>query len=140
MSVERTFSIIKPDAVSKNMIGKITQRFEENNLQIVASKMIHLSKDKAEGFYSIHKDKPFFSKLVEFMVSGPIVVQVLEGENAIQKNREIMGATNPEDAEDGTIRKVHAVSLEKNSVHGSDSPENASIEIAHFFDEEEIYP
>ena len=140
MSIERTFSIIKPDAVGKNMIGKIIQRFEENNLQIVASKMIHLSKEKAEGFYSIHKDKPFFSKLVEFMVSGPIIVQVLEGENAIQKNREIMGATNPEDAEKGTIRQVHAVSLEKNSVHGSDSLENAAIEIAHFFSKDEIHP
>tara|TARA_B100001559_G_scaffold58110_1_gene46674 strand:- start:86 stop:517 length:432 start_codon:yes stop_codon:yes gene_type:complete len=138
MSVERTFSIIKPDAVAKNMIGKITQRFEENNLQIVASKMIHLSKDKAEGFYSIHKDKPFFSKLVEFMVSGPIVVQVLEGENAIQKNREIMGATNPEDASEGTIRKDFASSIDENAVHGSDAPETAKVEIAYFFSDEEI--
>ena len=140
MSVERTFSIIKPDAVGKNMIGRITQRFEENNLQIVASKMIHLSKEKAEGFYDIHRDKPFFPNLVEFMTSGPVIVQVLEGENAVKKNREIMGATNPDDAEEGTIRKVHAVSLEKNSVHGSDSAENAAIEIAHFFNNQEIHP
>ena len=125
MSVEKTLSIIKPDAVGKNFIGKIIQRFEENELQIVASKMIHLSKEKAEGFYNIHKDKPFFSNLVEFMTSGPVIVQVLEGENAIIKNREVMGATNPEEALDGTIRKDFAKSIDENAVHGSDAVETA---------------
>ena len=121
MPIERTFSIIKPDAVGKNLIGQITQRFEENNLKIVASKMVHLTKEKAEGFYSIHKDKPFFPKLVEFMTSGPVMVQVLEGENAILKNREIMGATNPNDAAEKTIRKDYATSIDENAVHGSDA-------------------
>ena len=113
---------------------------EESGLKIIASRRTRMTPEKAAQFYSVHSERPFFQSLCEFMCSGPIIVQVLEGENAVKKNREIMGATNPEDAEDGTIRKVHAVSLEKNSVHGSDSPENASIEIAHFFDEEEICP
>ena len=139
MQIERTFSIIKPDAVGKNLIGKITERFEENNLKIVASKMVHLTKEKAEGFYEIHKEKPFFSKLVEFMTSGPVIVQVLEGENAILKNREIMGATNPEEAEVGTIRKDFATSIDENAVHGSDAPETAKIEISYFFSDDEIH-
>ena len=139
MPIERTFSIIKPDAVGKNLIGKITQRFEENNLKIIASKMVHLTKDKAEGFYSIHKDKPFFPKLVEFMTSGPVMVQVLEGENAILKNREIMGATNPNDAAEKTIRKDFATSIDENAVHGSDAEDTAKKEIAFFFNENEIF-
>ena len=139
MPIERTFSIIKPDAVGKNLIGKITQRFEENNLKIIASKMVHLTKDKAEGFYSIHKDKPFFPKLVEFMTSGPVMVQVLEGENAILKNREIMGATNPNDAAEKTIRKDFATSIDENAVHGSDAEDTAKLEIAFFFNENEIF-
>ena len=139
MQIERTFSIIKPDAVGKNLIGKITERFEENNLKIVASKMVHLTKEKAEGFYEIHKEKPFFSKLVEFMTSGPVIVQVLEGENAILKNREIMGATNPEEADVGTIRKDFATSIDENAVHGSDSPETAKVEISYFFSDDEIH-
>ena len=139
MPIERTFSIIKPDAVGKNLIGQITQRFEENNLKIVASKMVHLTKEKAEGFYSIHKDKPFFPKLVEFMTSGPVIVQVLEGENAILKHREIMGATNPNDAAEKTIRKDFATSIDENVVHGSDAEDTAKIEIAFFFNENEIF-
>tara|TARA_A100001015_G_scaffold162881_1_gene181023 strand:- start:430 stop:861 length:432 start_codon:yes stop_codon:yes gene_type:complete len=139
MPIERTFSIIKPDAVGKNLIGQITQRFEENNLKIVASKMVHLTKEKAEGFYSIHKDKPFFPKLVEFMTSGPVIVQVLEGENAILKNREIMGATNPNDAAEKTIRKDYATSIDENAVHGSDAEDTAKTEIAFFFNENEIF-
>ena len=138
MSVEKTFSIIKPDAVGNNVVGKILQRFEENNLQIVASKMIHLTKEKAEGFYSVHKEKPFFTNLVEFMTSGPVIVQVLEGENAILKNREIMGATNPDEAAQGTIRKDFAKSIDENAVHGSDAPETAAAEIAYFFNDNEI--
>ena len=139
MPIERTFSIIKPDAVGKNLIGQITQRFEENNLKIVASKMVHLTKEKAEGFYSIHKDKPFFPKLVEFMTSGPVMVQVLEGENSILKNREIMGATNPNDAAEKTIRKDFATSIDENAVHGSDAEDTAITEIAFFFNENEIF-
>ena len=139
MPIERTFSIIKPDAVGKNLIGQITQRFEENNLKIVASKMVHLTKEKAEGFYSIHKDKPFFPKLVEFMTSGPVMIQVLEGENAILKNREIMGATNPNDAAEKTIRKDYATSIDENAVHGSDAKDTAKTEIAFFFNENEIF-
>ena len=139
MPIERTFSIIKPDAVGKNLIGQITQRFEENNLKIVASKMVHLTKEKAEGFYSIHKNKPFFPKLVEFMTSGPVMVQVLEGENAILKNREIMGATNPNDAAEKTIRKDFATSIDENAVHGSDAEDTAKTEIAFFFNENEIF-
>lgn len=138
MSVERTLSIIKPDAVGKNVIGKILQRFEENNLRIVASKMIHLTQEKAEGFYDIHRDKPFFPNLVEFMTSGPVIVQVLEGENAVNKNREIMGATNPADAAIGTIRKDFAKSIDENAAHGSDAAETAKVEIAYFFNEDEI--
>jgi nucleoside-diphosphate kinase len=138
MSVERTLSIIKPDAVGNNVIGKILQRFEENDLKIVASKMIHLTKEKAEGFYDIHRDKPFFSNLVDFMTSGPVVVQVLEGENAVNKNREIMGATNPADAALGTIRKDFARSIDENAAHGSDAPETAEVEIAYFFNDDEI--
>ncbi len=138
MPIQRTFSIIKPDAVGKNIIGKIIQRFEENNLKIVASKMVQLNKEKAEGFYSVHKDKPFFSKLIEFMTSGPVIVQVLEGENAILKNREIMGATNPNDAAEKTIRKDFATSIDENAVHGSDAEDTAKIEISFFFNEDEI--
>ena len=139
MAVEKTFSIIKPDAVSNNVVGKILQRFEENNLQIIAVKMIHLTKEKAEGFYSVHKEKPFFTNLVEFMTSGPVIVQVLEGENAILKNREIMGATNPNEAAQGTIRKDFAKSIDENAVHGSDAPETAAAEIAYFFNDNEIF-
>ena len=138
MPNERTLSIIKPDAVGNNVIGKILQRFEDNNLKIVASKMVHLSKEKAEGFYAIHKDKPFFKKLVNFMISGPVIVQVLEGDNAISKNREIMGATNPDEAKNGTIRKDFARSIDENAVHGSDAVETANIEIKYFFDDSEI--
>ena len=138
MPNERTLSIIKPDAVGNNVIGKILQRFEDNNLKIVASKMTHLSKEKAEGFYAIHKDKPFFEKLVNFMISGPVIVQVLEGDNAISKNREIMGATNPDEAKNGTIRKDFARSIDENAVHGSDAVETANIEIKYFFDDSEI--
>jgi len=138
MSVEKTLSIIKPDAVGDNNIGKILQRFEDKNLNIVASKMIHLSKEKAEGFYSIHKDKPFFNNLVEFMTSGPVIVQVLEGDNAIMKNREIMGDTNPAEANKGTIRKDFAKSIDENAVHGSDASETAKIEIEYFFESNEI--
>ena len=138
MAKERTFSIIKPDAVERNKIGEITAMLESAGLRIVASKRIKLNQEKAAQFYGVHKDKPFFQSLCDFMCSGPIIVQVLEGENAVQKNRDIMGATNPEEAEDGTIRKKYALSLEKNSVHGSDSSENAIIEINHFFTEEDI--
>tara|TARA_B100001996_G_scaffold381445_1_gene370886 strand:+ start:269 stop:700 length:432 start_codon:yes stop_codon:yes gene_type:complete len=139
MPIEKTLSIIKPDAVGNNVIGKILERFEENDLQIIACKMIHLTKEKAEGFYDIHKDKPFFAKLVEFMTSGPVIVQVLEGENAISKNREIMGATNPSEAIEGSIRKDFAKSIDENAVHGSDATETAIIEISYFFSNDEIY-
>ena len=138
MSLERTFSIIKPDAVERNKIGEITAMLESAGLRIVASKRIQLNHDKAADFYSVHSDKPFFNSLCDFMCSGPIVVQVLEGDNAVQRNRDVMGATNPEEAIDGTIRKEFALSLEKNSVHGSDSLENAEIEINHFFTQEDI--
>ena len=138
MATERTFSIIKPDAVERNKIGEITAMLESAGLRIVASKRIKLNQEKAAQFYGIHKDRPFFQSLCDFMCSGPIIVQVLEGENAVQKNRNVMGATNPEEAAEGTIRKKYALSLEKNSVHGSDSPENAIIEINHFFSEEDI--
>ena len=140
MTIERTFSMIKPDATERNLVGAITAMIESSGLKVIASRRTKMTPEKAAEFYGVHSERPFFQSLCDFMCSGPIIVQVLEGENAVKKNREIMGATNPEDAEDGTIRKVYAVSLEKNSVHGSDSPENASIEIAHFFDEEEIYP
>ena len=138
MAIERTFSIIKPDAVERNKIGEITAMLESAGLRIVASKRIKLNQEKAAQFYGVHKDKPFFKSLCDFMCSGPIIVQVLEGENAVQKNRDVMGATNPEEAAEGTIRKKYALSLEKNSVHGSDSLENAIIEINHFFSEEDI--
>ena len=138
MAIERTLSIIKPDAVAKNVIGKIVSRFEAAGLKIVAAKLVHLSRNEAEQFYAVHKERPFFGELVSFMISGPVVVQVLEGENAMQRNRDIMGATNPANAEPGTIRKELAESIEANSVHGSDSDENAEIEIAYFFKPEEI--
>ena len=138
MSTERTFSIIKPDAVERNKIGEITAMLENAGLRIVASKRLKLDQSKASQFYEVHKERPFFQSLCDFMCSGPIVVQVLEGEDAVKRNREIMGATNPEEAAEGTIRKKYALSLEKNSVHGSDSLENAKIEISHFFSEEDI--
>ena len=138
MAVERTFSIVKPDAVRRNLIGQIYARFEEAGLQIVASKMLHMSKEQAGGFYAVHKERPFYNDLVEFMSSGPVMVQVLEGENAILKNREVMGATNPADADAGTIRADFAESLDANSVHGSDAPETAAEEIAYFFSDDEI--
>jgi nucleoside-diphosphate kinase len=140
MAIERTFSIIKPDAVAKNVIGEIVSRFENNGLQIVASKMLHLSKEQAEGFYAVHAERPFYNDLVQFMISGPVVVQVLEGENAIAKNRELMGATNPADAAPGTIRADFAKTVDENAVHGSDAPETAAQEIAYFFAEEDLCP
>lgn len=139
MAIERTFSIVKPDAVERDLIGTIYGRFESAGLKIVASKMIHMSKEKAEGFYAEHKERPFFGSLVAFMTSGPVMVQVLEGENAIAKNREVMGATNPENAAAGTIRHDLAKSMEANSAHGSDSPTSAAREIAYFFDDSEIF-
>lgn len=138
MALERTFSIIKPDATNRNLTGKIIDRFESNGLRVVASKRLHMSREQAEGFYAVHKERPFFRELVSFMISGPVVVQVLEGENAIAKNREIMGATNPADADEGTIRKDFAESIEANSVHGSDAPETAAEEIKFFFSDDEI--
>jgi nucleoside-diphosphate kinase len=138
MALERTFSIIKPDATKRNLTGKIIDRFESNGLRIVASKRIHMSREQAEGFYAVHKERPFFNDLVSFMISDPVVVQVLEGENAIAKNREIMGATNPAEADDGTIRKDFAESIEANSVHGSDAPETAAEEIKFFFADDEL--
>lgn len=140
MAVERTLSIIKPDATRRNLTGKINARFEENGLRIVAQKRLRLTKEMAEGFYAVHRERPFFADLVKFMTSGPVVVQVLEGENAVARNREIMGATNPANAAPGTIRKDFAESIEANSVHGSDSLENAAKEIAYFFSEVEICP
>ena len=133
MAVERTLSIMKPDAVAKNVIGKIYSRFEEAGLKIVAARMLQLSRAEAEGFYAVHKDRPFFKDLVEFMISGPVMVQVLEGENAIAKNRELMGATDPKKADKGTIRADFADSIDANAVHGSDAPETAAVEIAYFF-------
>ena len=138
MALERTFSIIKPDATKRNLTGKIIDRFESNGLRVVASKRLLMSREQAEGFYAVHKERPFFVELVSFMISGPVVVQVLEGENAIAKNREIMGATNPADADEGTIRKDFAESIEANSVHGSDAPETAAEEIKFFFSDDEI--
>ncbi|PKM43507.1 MAG: nucleoside-diphosphate kinase [Gammaproteobacteria bacterium HGW-Gammaproteobacteria-1] len=140
MAIERTISIIKPDAVAKNVIGEIYARFEKAGLKIVAAKMLHLSQEQAEGFYAVHKARPFFKDLVAFMTSGPVMVQVLEGENAIAKNREVMGATNPKDAAPGTIRADFAVSIDENAVHGSDGPDTAQAEIAYFFKPEEICP
>ena len=140
MAVERTISIIKPDAVAKNVIGKIYARFEKAGLKIVAAKMKHLSKEEAEGFYAVHKARPFFNDLVAFMTSGPVMIQVLEGENAIAKNREVMGATNPKDAAPGTIRADFASTIDENAVHGSDGPDTAKTEIAYFFKDNEICP
>jgi nucleoside-diphosphate kinase len=140
MAIERTFSIIKPDAVSKNIIGDIESRFEKAGLKIVAARMLHMSQKQAEGFYAEHSERPFFPDLVAFMTSGPVIVQVLEGENAIARNRELMGATNPKEAEAGTIRADHAETIDANAVHGSDSPESAEREIAFFFDDSEICP
>ena len=140
MAVERTLSIIKPDAVAKNVIGKIYSRFESNGLKIVAAKMKHLTREEAEGFYAVHKERPFFAELVKFMTSGPVMVQVLEGENAVAKNRELMGATNPKEAAPGTIRADFASSIDANAVHGSDSLANAAIGVAYFFGEQEICP
>jgi nucleoside-diphosphate kinase len=138
MAIERTFSIIKPDAVRRNLIGRIVARFEEKGLRPVAMKRIQMTRAQAEGFYAVHKERPFFGELVETMTSGPVVVQVLEGEDAILKNREIMGATNPANAAEGTIRKDFALSVGENSVHGSDAPETARTEIAYFFTDDEI--
>ena len=140
MAVERTLSIIKPDAVAKNIIGKIYSRFEGNGLRIVAAKMKHLTREEAEGFYAVHKERPFFADLVKFMTSGPVMIQVLEGENAVAKNRELMGATNPKEAAPGTVRADFASSIDANAVHGSDSLANAAIEVAYFFGEQEICP
>jgi nucleoside-diphosphate kinase len=140
MAIERTFSIIKPDAVAKNVTGEIVSRFENNGLQVIASKMLHLSKEQAEGFYAVHAERPFYNDLVSFMISGPVVVQVLEGENAISKNRELMGATNPADADPGTIRADFAKTVDENAVHGSDAPETAAVEIKYFFSDEELCP
>ena len=140
MAIERTFSIVKPDAVAKNCIGEIYSRFEKAGLKIVAAKMLHLSREQAEGFYAVHKERPFFKDLVEFMISGPVMVQVLEGENAILANRAVMGATNPKEAEAGTIRADFASSIDENAVHGSDGPDTAKVEIAYFFKDDEIHP
>ncbi|MCC0024699.1 MAG: nucleoside-diphosphate kinase [Hyphomicrobiaceae bacterium] len=138
MALERTFSIIKPDATKRNITGKIIAKFEDAGLRVVASKRIHMTREQAEGFYAVHKERPFFGELVDFMISEPVVVQVLEGENAIAKNREVMGATNPDNAAEGTIRKEFALSVGENSVHGSDAPETAAEEIKFFFTDAEI--
>jgi len=138
MAVTRTFSIIKPDATRRNLTGAVTAKLEEAGLRVVASKRLHLTRAQAEGFYAVHAERPFFNDLVSFMISGPVVVQVLEGEDAVKRNRDVMGATNPANADEGTIRKLFAESIEANSVHGSDSDENAAIEIAYFFTPEEI--
>ena len=139
MAVERTLSIIKPDAVVKNVIGKIYSRFETNGLKIVAAKMAHLSQAEAEGFYAVHRERPFFADLVKFMTSGPVMIQALEGEGAVLKNRDLMGATDPKKADAGTIRADFATSIDANAVHGSDSAENAAIEIAYFFPTSQVY-
>ena len=140
MSIERTFSIVKPDAVRRNLIGKIYERFESGGLQILAARMIHLTRAQAQEFYAVHRERPFYNDLVEYMISGPVMVQVLEGENAIVRNREIMGATNPADAAPGTIRADFAESVEANAVHGSDGPDTAREEIAFFFDDADLCP
>ncbi len=140
MAIERTLSIIKPDAVGKNVIGKIYSRFETNGLKVVAAKMKHLSRREAEGFYAVHRERPFYKNLVEFMISGPVMIQVLEGKSAIAKNRELMGATDPKKAEPGTIRADFAQSVDANAVHGSDAPETAAVEIAYFFASTELCP
>ena len=138
MAIERTLSIIKPDAVAKNVIGKIYTHFEDAGLQIIAARMMHLSREQAEGFYAVHKERPFFKDLVDFMTSGPVIVQVLEGENAISKHRDVMGATNPQEAAPGTIRATFASSIDENACHGSDAPETAAVEIAYFFSDDQI--
>jgi len=138
MAVTRTFSIIKPDATRRNLTGAVTKMLEDAGLRVVASKRIHMSREQAEGFYAVHEERPFFGELCDFMTSGPVVVQVLEGDDAVKRNREVMGATNPADAAEGTIRKTFAESIEANTVHGSDSDENAAIEIEYFFKPEEI--
>jgi nucleoside-diphosphate kinase len=140
MAIEQTFSIIKPDAVAKNVTGEIVSRFEKNGLRVVASKMLHLSKEQAEGFYAVHRERPFYNDLVSFMISGPVVVQVLEGEDAISKNRELMGATNPAEADPGTIRADFATTVDENAVHGSDALETAAEEIKFFFGEDGLCP
>ncbi|MCP5142045.1 MAG: nucleoside-diphosphate kinase [Gammaproteobacteria bacterium] len=140
MAVERTLSIIKPDAVAKNLIGEIYRRFEQDGLRIVAARMVQLSRERAEGFYAVHRARPFFNDLVEFMISGPVMVQVLEGENAIARNRELMGSTNPANAAPGTIRADFAETVDENAVHGSDAPETAAVEIAYFFSDDELCP
>ena len=139
MAIERTLSIIKPDAVAKNVIGKIYSRFESNGLKVVAARMVHLSQQEAEGFYAVHKERPFFNDLVKFMISGPVMIQVLEGEGAILKNRDLMGATDPKKAAPGTIRADFAESIDANAVHGSDAPETAAVEIAYFFPALNVY-
>jgi len=139
MAVQRTLSIIKPDAVAKNIIGKIYSRFETNGLKVIAARMVHLSRQEAEGFYAVHRARPFFKDLVEFMISGPVMIQVLEGEDAIQKNRDLMGATDPKKAEKGTIRADFADSIDANAVHGSVAPETAAVEIAYFFPASRVY-
>ena len=138
MATERTFSIIKPDATRRNLTGAITKMLEDAGLRVVASRRIRMTREQAEGFYAVHRERPFYNDLCTFMTSGPVVVQVLEGENAVARNREVMGATNPAEADEGTIRKTYAESIEANSVHGSDSPENAEVEIDFFFKPEEI--
>ena len=137
--MERTLSIIKPDAVAKNCIGKIIDRFETAGLKVVAARMMHLSRTEAEGFYAVHKERPFFKDLVDFMISGPVMIQVLEGENAVQKNRDLMGATDPKKADKGTIRADFADSIDANAVHGSDAPETAAVEVAFFFPGMNVY-
>ena len=139
MAVQRTLSIVKPDAVAKNVIGQIYSRFEAAGLKIVAARMAHLSRQEAEGFYAVHKGRPFFNDLVSFMISGPVMIQVLEGENAIQKNRDLMGATDPKKADKGTIRADFAQSIDANAVHGSDAPETAATEIAYFFPASQVF-
>lgn len=139
MAIERTLSIIKPDAVAKNVIGKIYSRFEDAGLKIIAARMVHLSRAEAEGFYAVHKERPFFKDLVDFMISGPVMVQVLEGEGAILKNRDLMGATDPKKAAAGTIRADFADSIDANAVHGSDAPETAAVEIAYYFPSLNVY-
>lgn len=140
MAVERTFSIVKPDGVQKNVIGEVYRRFEQAGLKIIAAKMVQLTQAQAEGFYAVHKERPFFKDLVKFMISGPVILQVLEGENAVAKNRELMGATDPKKADKGTIRADLANSIDENTVHGSDSLDNAKIEIAYFFAATELCP
>src|SRR5471030_3533424 len=139
MAIERTLSIVKPDAVAKNVIGQIYSRFEGNALQVIAARMVHLSQEDAEGFYAVHRERPFFGDLVKFMISGPVMVQVLEGESAIQKNRDLMGATDPRKADKGTIRADFADSIDANAVHGSDAADTAKVEIAYFFTALNIY-